>query len=128
MKNYIILDSKTGTYLWYLDTQRMDIGDYLEIKFTGEHEAENKVLGDHPIVKMSYKVEVHFSAVHNEDNILETEFVSCSKFVNKFLDRYIKHITNRIIPMSVDRVITRSWAYWWPKINGRSIDKYRCSY
>jgi len=122
MNSQIILNAKTGTYMLCHD---IDIGNYLEMKFLGEYRIENKILVGKPIVKVFYNVELHFSANHNEDNILVSEFVNCSSITNRFLKRYLETITGRIIPMSVTLVDDK---WWWPKINGNSVNPHLCSY
>ena len=123
MKNQIVLDSKLGTYILYYDDQRIDIGDYLEVEFTGKfwyEEATFLSALNKPVIKGIYDIKIHFSAIHNENNTLETTFVSCSKFVNKYIPEH-KSMINRIIPMSVTHVSTRKWTWWWPKFDGKEM-------
>ena len=127
MKNKVYLCSKTGTYILYYGDQKIDLGDYLEIKFTGDYHCEDIMICDSPVVIATYEIEVHFSAIHNESNILETTFVSCSRFVNRFLTLQIETF-DKIIPMSVTLVTGGTFDWWWPKINGKSINKHLLRY
>ncbi len=119
MKNKIYLCSKTGTYILYYDDQRIDIEDYLEVEFTGGR-CEKVEMTDRPVIRVFYDIKIYFSAIHNENNTLETEFISCSKFVNRYLLEH-ESIKNRVIPMPVTHVSTRNWLWWWPKFDNKSM-------
>ena len=101
MKNKIILNSKSGVYTLYQDEQKIDIGDYLEVKFIDISNVETIIICNRQTLKVSYNIEVHFSAIHNKDNVLNTTFVSCSKFVNKHIRENWEKISAEIIPMSI---------------------------
>ncbi len=120
MKNQIVLDSKLGTYILYQDDQGIDIGDYLEVKFTGGGRCEKIEMADRPVLRVIYDIKIHFSAIHNENNTLETEYVCCSKFVNRYILEH-KATFSKIIPMSVTHVSTRKWTWWWPKFDNKTM-------
>ena len=121
MNHYIILDSRAGTYILDHYGNKIDIGDYLEVKFLGLSNCEKLTGFPRPVIKATYDIEVHLSAIHNEDSILLTEFVSCSNRVNKFLATFMHLRPNKIVPMSIEFMQVKEWAWWWPKVDGMSM-------
>jgi len=126
MSDTIRHDSKVGSYFIFQDAhRRSDIGDYIEVKFTGDFKSEDITICNKPVAIVTYDIELCFSAIHNGSNTLETTFTSCSKYVNRFLifgNKLAPYIEpGIIIPMAVEYKRTLSWGWWWPTFNSQSV-------
>ncbi|MFW9874520.1 MAG: hypothetical protein ACFFG0_15545 [Candidatus Thorarchaeota archaeon] len=120
-KSYIRIDSKIGTFILHYNGKDIDIGDYLEVRFTGEFDFKEYELKDvnRKYVSCFHEIELCFSAIHNENNILKTKFVSSSDKVNCYI-AYNLH-KNEMVSMSLERKHSNKYTWFWPKFNGESI-------
>jgi|WetSurMetagenome_2_1015567.scaffolds.fasta_scaffold48853_4 hypothetical protein len=98
---------------------RTPIGNYLEVVSTGEHDVEILEGWGHngrTVCAHHFGVRITHSAIHNDDNTLDTTLCVTNNRVWQFLLRHL--VKDQAHKLRTVKYQTRQYDWYWPAIDG----------